>query len=183
LDVIPIDAKSVLDVGCGRGIIGALCRIYRNTSRIVGLDIYDPYLEFCRHMHFYDEVMKWDLRCTPLPFSDKEFDVTTAVEVVEHLTSEDALKLLEELERIAHTVVVSTPRTFFEQKTFDKNPFQRHISLLDQRVFRLRGYRVYGVGGMLFWGKNIKYVSSALASVTYMLPRLSSLLLCVKDQL
>jgi predicted TPR repeat methyltransferase len=42
-----VDVESLLDLGCGRGIVGALCRIYRAPRRLVGFDAWEPYLGFC----------------------------------------------------------------------------------------------------------------------------------------
>jgi predicted TPR repeat methyltransferase len=59
--MIPVDVESLLDLGCGRGIVGALCRIYRAPRRLVGLDAWEPYLSFCREHRLYDELVRWDL--------------------------------------------------------------------------------------------------------------------------
>jgi hypothetical protein len=40
LEEIPEDVDSLINVGYGRGIIGAMTRIYRNPKRLVGVDIY-----------------------------------------------------------------------------------------------------------------------------------------------
>ncbi|MEM3698134.1 MAG: hypothetical protein QXQ94_11715, partial [Candidatus Bathyarchaeia archaeon] len=53
LEQIPIEMNSLVDVGYGRGVIGALVKIYRNPERLVGIDAFPPYLEFCRCNNFY----------------------------------------------------------------------------------------------------------------------------------
>jgi hypothetical protein len=57
-----VNCELLVDLGCGRGIIGALCRIYRAPRRLVGIDAFEPYLAFCRQMRFYDEAIAVDLR-------------------------------------------------------------------------------------------------------------------------
>src|SRR5947199_3638926 len=84
LDAIPVDCKSLLDVGCGRGIIGALCRIYRRPESLVGIDGFEPYLEFTQGAGLYNETILRDLNQTPLPFRTQEFEVVTCIEVIEH---------------------------------------------------------------------------------------------------
>ena len=37
LEEIPKNVDSLVDVGCGRGIVGAMTRIYRNPKRLVEL--------------------------------------------------------------------------------------------------------------------------------------------------
>src|SRR6266566_7037695 len=115
LDAIPLNTKSLIDVGCGRGIIGALSRIFREPTRLVGIDGHRPYLDFCERFRFYDECLQWDLQRLPTPFSKGEFDVVTCVEVIEHLNKPSGFGLLNELERIGRRVVVTTPNVFFKQ--------------------------------------------------------------------
>jgi len=181
LDAIPLSFESLIDLGCGRGIIGALCRIYRDPTYLVGLDSHGPSVEFCRSHGFYDECMVQDLRDLPLQFRNNEFEVATCIEVVEHLAREAGERLIGEIERIARVSVITTPNIFSEQPEYDENPDQQHISRWFPRDFRLRGYRVYGVGDMVFAGRTIRYLSRGLAPVTKRVPALSSLLLCVKE--
>lgn len=181
LEAIPKEVKSLIDVGCGRGIIGALCRIYRDPLRLVGIDVYKPYLEFCNIFKFYDELMQLDLENSPLPFNDKEFEVATCIEVIEHLSRPAGERLLDDMERVAGRVIVTTPNRFFEQPEYDGNPYQKHLSIWRTKDFLERGYRVYGVGDMKICGRTVKYISGALGPLTRYMPKLSSLLLCVKN--
>jgi 2-polyprenyl-3-methyl-5-hydroxy-6-metoxy-1,4-benzoquinol methylase len=180
LNAIPANARTLLDVGCGRGIIGALCRIYREMDRQVGIDGYAPSLELCRRHAFYDELLDRRLEALPLPFAAHEFDVATCIEVIEHLPKPAGLALLAELERVAKCVVVSTPNGFLAQSDLDANPLQRHRSGWSVADFERRGYRVRGVGGMKVFGRHRRLLSAALEPATYYAPRLSELLLCVR---
>ena len=203
LEAIPVNCESLVDLGCGRGIIGALCRIYRAPRRIVGVDGFEPYLAFCRQMRFYDEVLAVDLREGWLPFREKEFQIATCIEVIEHLPKDAGITLLDELERIASCVIVTTPGIWFEQDDYDENPFQRHLSYWTTREFRARGYQVQGVGAISVgykirsaMGKVIgkrgvsvaqgkirgaaRRVSEALGPLSRSWPQLSTRLLCVK---
>ena len=175
LKLIPEETVSLLDLGCGRGIIGALCRIYRDTKKLVGVDIFDPYLRFCKKHNLYDTVLKWDLRKLPLPFKNNEFEVVVAIEVVEHLEKNDALKLIKEMERIAEKrVIISTPNIFFEQDTYDGNPFQMHRCILNYRQLRKLGYKVYVGGSLMFLNLQIPFIFTPVESRKF--KSLSSLL-------
>jgi SAM-dependent methyltransferase len=180
LEAIPTDAHSLLDAGCGGGVIGALCRIYRSMERQVGVDAYPPALELCRRHHFYDELMELDLTSSRLPFADGSFDVVTCVEVIEHLERGAGLRLLDELERVGRHVIVSTPNGFLEQDDLEGNPLQRHRSEWSVADFRARGYDVRGIGGMRIFGAHRRYASAALGPLTRYAPRLSELLLSQK---
>jgi hypothetical protein len=205
LDSIPVNCRSLLDVGCGRGIIGALCRIYRGLDRLVGVEGFEPYLEFSQKSGFYDHTILRDLNDTPLPFGTQEFEVVTCIEVIEHLEWSAGQKLLDELERIGSRVIVTTPNIRFQQGEYDGNIFQRHLSGWNPSNFKARGYRVYGAGnlnvgyalknatekvvgrvagGALFSGirNSARSVSQAFGPLTYNVPRLSTSLLCVLSQ-
>src|SRR2546427_5673212 len=108
LHFVPKGLGSVLDAGCGRGIVGAVMRIYREPNRVVGIDGFDPYLQFCRRTGMYDQLIEHDLRKFPLPFKSNEFDLGTSLEVIEHLSKEDGVRLLDGLERVSRMVRVST---------------------------------------------------------------------------
>lgn len=110
---IPVAARALVDLGCGRGIVGALCRIYREPARLVGGDVFEPYLEFCRAFRLYDEVLHWNLRTIPLPFKDGEFKVCTCIEVLEHLPKASGEALLDEMSRIASVVIVNDAKYIF----------------------------------------------------------------------
>jgi 2-polyprenyl-3-methyl-5-hydroxy-6-metoxy-1,4-benzoquinol methylase len=181
LDSIPLHARSLVDIGCGRGIVGALCRIYRKITRLVGVDGYQPSLEFCRFHHFYDELVERNIGEFPLVFRDKEFEVATCIEVIEHLPREEGLQLLDELERISSVVIVTTPNEFFHQPEYDENPYQKHLSSWTVGDFRRRGYDVQGIGGLKIFGRSRRVVSTALGPITRVVPRLSSAILCIKQ--
>jgi 2-polyprenyl-3-methyl-5-hydroxy-6-metoxy-1,4-benzoquinol methylase len=148
LEEIPKDVDSLIDVGCGRGIVGAMARIYRTPRRLVGVDIFQDYIDFCKKYSIYDELHCLDLRQTPLPFRDNEFSVATCIETIEHLPKKHGERLLDELHRIADTVIVSTPSVFFRQPKnhVGRNPFQEHVSKWTVEDFKKRGYEVRGVG-------------------------------------
>jgi ubiquinone/menaquinone biosynthesis C-methylase UbiE len=150
LEEIPIDVVSLIDVGCGRGIVGAMTRIYRSPRRLVGIDIFQEYIDFCKKYTMYDELKLLDLKQTPLPFQDHEFSVATCIETIEHLSKIQGEKLLEELRRIADIVIVSTPSSFIKQPEdyIAYNPFQAHVSKWTVKDFKKRGYVVKGVGSL-----------------------------------
>lgn len=180
LEQIPVKTESLVDVGCGRGVIGALVRIYRNPKRLVGIDAFRSYLNFCRRYNFYDELYLYDLRQTPLPFNDEEFDVATCIEVIEHLPKNNGFSLLNELQRIAKKVIITTPHGPLSQKAWDNNPFQKHLSCWYVKDFAKRGYTVKGVGDFIFSGRKIKYLSFFLSKFSYIMPKFSEALFAYK---
>jgi SAM-dependent methyltransferase len=101
---------SILDVGCGEGVLTAAWAQRPGVQRVVGVDVEDAGLR-----------REWARRArpglglsaapagAPLPFPDRAFDLVAAVEVLEHAAEPE--RLLGELARCARThVLVSVPR-------------------------------------------------------------------------
>lgn len=182
LHYVPKNVRTVLDVGCGRGVVGSLIKIYREPERIVGIDLFEPYINFCKNLGAYTEVRKHDLGTTPLPFGDQEFDLSVALEVIEHLPKPVGNRLLEELERVSGTVMLSTPNRLFSQASYDANQSQRHLSRWTIQDLKKRGYSVLGVGGLMVFGREILYLSYALGRLTLLLPQVSSSLMAIRTK-
>jgi ubiquinone/menaquinone biosynthesis C-methylase UbiE len=99
---------SVLDVGCGEGVLTHRWA-QRLEGRIVGLDLEDPAIQ-----------AEWEKRRAPnleyrvmkaenLPFADREFELATAIEVLEHVP--DPEHTVAEMARVASGhLLVSVPR-------------------------------------------------------------------------
>ncbi|HEX6711818.1 MAG TPA: class I SAM-dependent methyltransferase [Thermoleophilaceae bacterium] len=101
--------QSILDVGCGEGVLTEQWADKLGSGRIVGIDLDDPKLR-----------AEWDKRqranleyrvedATNLSFADGEFDMATAIEVLEHVP--DPERTVAEMARVAKRwVLVSVPR-------------------------------------------------------------------------
>jgi ubiquinone/menaquinone biosynthesis C-methylase UbiE len=99
---------SLLDVGCGEGVLTHQWA-QRIDGRVVGIDLDDPQLHEewkgrqCPNLEYM--VMKAE----NLPFTDNEFDVATAIEVLEHVP--DPEHTVSEMARVASGhLLVSVPR-------------------------------------------------------------------------
>lgn len=180
LGAIPIDTGSLLDVACGRGIIGALCRVYRSCGRLVGLDDDLPALEVCARHRFYDQLIDRPLMRLPLPFDDATFDVVTCVDGVGRLDRSAGEHLLVELERVARMVIITTPNGPARRQAVGAGPARRDRSEWRVRDFRARGYRVSGIGGFRLPGRGTGSTPALPALLGRYAPSLSEFLLCVR---
>jgi SAM-dependent methyltransferase len=79
----PHSALRILDVGCGTG---ANLEMLSQFGDAEGVDVSDEALEFCRRKGL---TVQKGLAET-LPYADESFDVTTALDVVEHLDNDVA---------------------------------------------------------------------------------------------
>jgi 2-polyprenyl-3-methyl-5-hydroxy-6-metoxy-1,4-benzoquinol methylase len=101
--------ESVLDVGCGEGVLTAEWAERLGEGRIVGIDLDDPKLraEWARRERPNLEFRAAD--ATALEFADGEFDLSTAIEVLEHVP--DPAATVAEMARVARRhLLVSVPR-------------------------------------------------------------------------
>ena len=101
--------QSVLDVGCGEGVLTERWAEGPGVDRVVGVDLEDAALR-----------AEWASRVRPnlefrtasadrLPFADGEFDLAAAIEVLEHVP--DPRRTLAEMRRVAaRHLLLSVPR-------------------------------------------------------------------------
>ncbi len=101
--------SSILDVGCGEGVLVCEWAERVGDGRVVGIDLDDPQLH-----------AEWEKRRRPnleyrvqkaedLPFESSEFDFASAIEVLEHVPEPD--HTLAEMARVAKRhLLVSVPR-------------------------------------------------------------------------
>jgi 2-polyprenyl-3-methyl-5-hydroxy-6-metoxy-1,4-benzoquinol methylase len=106
---VKADPQSLLDVGCGEAVLTHSWAQRLAPRRVVGIDLEDASIQ-----------AEWETRAAPnleykvmkaenLPFADGEFDVATAIEVLEHVP--DPAHTVAEMARVAERwLVVSVPR-------------------------------------------------------------------------
>ena len=101
--------RSVLDVGCGEGVLTASWAERLGGGRIVGIDLEDPKLEAEWAERRRPNLEFRAAEATSLSFADGEFDMAAAIEVLEHVPTPEAT--LAEMARVAERwLLVSVPR-------------------------------------------------------------------------
>ncbi len=103
ISAIPDDAETLLDAGCGSGLFlnSLLDSDTRNFSRLVGADISAEALKSVRTESHQSSI-------AAMPFVDRELDIVTCLEVLEHITVTDYDKTLREIARIAAKYILVT---------------------------------------------------------------------------
>ena len=100
--------KTLLDVGCGEGVLTHRWA-QRVPRRVVGLDLEDPALQEEWATRQAPNLEYRVMKAEHLPFADGEFDVATAIEVLEHVP--DPEHTVAEMARVAAGhLLVSVPR-------------------------------------------------------------------------
>jgi ubiquinone/menaquinone biosynthesis C-methylase UbiE len=101
--------ESVLDVGCGEGVLTFRWAEQLGSGRIVGVDLPDPKLAGEWADRRRDNLQYRAVDSDELPFEAGEFDLTAAIEVLEHVPTPE--RTLAEMARVARRhLLVSVPR-------------------------------------------------------------------------
>jgi 2-polyprenyl-3-methyl-5-hydroxy-6-metoxy-1,4-benzoquinol methylase len=101
--------RSILDVGCGEGVLTHKWAERLGDGRIVGIDLDDPKLRAEWEQRRRPNLEYRAEEATDLSFGDGEFDMATAIEVLEHVP--DPERTLAEMARVAERwLLVSVPR-------------------------------------------------------------------------
>jgi len=103
INLIPIDALTMLDVGCGNGsFVNFLINGSPNRfNKVVGIDSSKEAVK-------YVKTEKIDGAIDDLPFKDESFDLVTCLEVLEHLPQKDFKKGISELQRVSKKYIIVT---------------------------------------------------------------------------
>ncbi len=101
--------ESVLDIGCGEGVLTMQWAQRLGSARVVGIDLQDPKLEAEWRTRRRENLEFRALRAEELPFSDDEFDLVAAIEALEHIPQ--AERTIAEMARVGRRhLLVSVPR-------------------------------------------------------------------------
>ncbi len=116
--IIEVQPRSVLDVGCGFGLWGFLCREYLDVwngrvqpeewqVRIDGIELFEPYIQ-AHHRALYSSIRIADIREAVREIG--EYDLILAGDVIEHLDKADGERVVEQLYgRARRALIVNIP--------------------------------------------------------------------------
>jgi 2-polyprenyl-3-methyl-5-hydroxy-6-metoxy-1,4-benzoquinol methylase len=101
--------ESILDVGCGEGVLTHKWATRLGDKRVVGIDLEDPVIQAEWTKRQAPNLEYKVMKAENLPFADDEFDLASAIEVLEHVP--DPAHTVAEMARVAaRWVLVSVPR-------------------------------------------------------------------------
>jgi 2-polyprenyl-3-methyl-5-hydroxy-6-metoxy-1,4-benzoquinol methylase len=100
---------SVLDVGCGEGVLVHRWALAMPRARLVGIDLEEDSIQAGWAAHRAPNLEYRTMPAQDLPFASNEFELATAIEVLEHVP--DPEHTLAEMARCAERhLLVSVPR-------------------------------------------------------------------------
>lgn len=101
--------QSLLDVGCGEGVLVHQWAQRLGQARVVGIDLEEPSIQAGWAERQAPNLEYRVMRAENLPFAENEFDVLAAIEVLEHVP--DPEHTLSEMARCGQGhLLVSVPR-------------------------------------------------------------------------
>ena len=126
--------QSVLDVGVGYGKYGILAREYlefgvnykpfqERRIRIDGIEGFPDYIREGQRF-FYDDIFIGN--ASEIIPTLKTYDLILLIDVLEHFTKEEGLKLLKSCSQRAKHIIVSTPFDIGIQGAVFGNEYERH---------------------------------------------------------
>ncbi len=134
----------VLEVGCGKTPNMKWLGIRGST----GIDGYAPYLDEAKKEQLHAECVLGDVRELDQYFEPGQFDTVIALDVIEHVTKEDGLRMIRSMEKIAtRRIVLFTPSGFLPQHSYENNELQEHLSGWEAKEMKQLGYKVIGLLG------------------------------------
>lgn len=141
---------SVLDLGCGSD--PPLLRVM-NPKMYYGVDVFKPSIDALRQRCVSRQQLHYEFDVRNLNsvyFAENRFDVVVCVDVIEHLSKENGLKLIDNAKYWASKYVyISTPNGYLRQDPYDSNFFQEHLSGWTKEELEHLGFqRIWGGGGL-----------------------------------
>ncbi len=178
--IIRLQPKSVLDIGCGFGLWGFLCREYLDVwnervqpeqwqVRIDGVELWEPYIQ-SHQRSLYNNIILGDVR--EVADSLGEYDLIIAGDVIEHLDKPEGELVIEQLyDRAKLALLVNIPLSGnWDHPENYGNPGELHRSQWSPDDFapyapKYRGYELpCGQYGSFFCTKDLA-VESRLAGL------------------
>lgn len=121
--------SKILDIGAGSGTYIKLIKIKNEVcqkAKWTAIEAWKPYIEKYKLESIYDRVINQDARKIDWKTLG-HFDVVIAGDVLEHMSKEDAIELVENILNNANTLIISIPIVHMPQEELDGNPFEIHI--------------------------------------------------------
>jgi SAM-dependent methyltransferase len=138
--------KSVLDLGCGDN---SPLRHFPGKIHAEGVDAFPVSIEKSMTKGIHNNYHIMNVMDIDRKFGTDSFDCVIALDLIEHLSKEDGLKLLKKMETIARKkTIIFTPNGFLPQSAHGGNIWQIHKSGWTVKEMENMGYKVIGINGI-----------------------------------
>jgi hypothetical protein len=124
--ILPI--STVLDIGAGSGTykkMFAKNKLFED-SLWTAIEAWQPYIDDFRLVDLYNNVINNDVMKVDLS-SLGTFDITFMGDVLEHLSKQDAVELVDRVMSVSKNAVISIPIVHWPQSERHGNPYEVHV--------------------------------------------------------
>ncbi len=156
-EIIRLNPKTIMDVGCGLGIYGALCRVYLEGDNLydrenltwnkkenwkVKIDCIEGFDKYITdlHRHVYNNIYIGDAQ-EVIKDIKNAYDLVLAIDIIEHFDKISGRILLRELKRIGRSVIIATPIKP-EEQIIPENPLENHRSCWSKEELLSLGFNI-----------------------------------------
>jgi tetratricopeptide (TPR) repeat protein len=121
-----IEIKNVLDIGVGCGTYKDRYNFLLKDAFWTGIEIWPNYISKYNLNEKYQKIINEDAR--KFDFSNLENqNIVFAGDVLEHMTKDDAVFLVDNILKNADSLIVSIPIIHMPQGVYEGNPYEEHI--------------------------------------------------------
>ena len=120
--------STVLDIGAGSGTYRKMFTKNRvhTTAHWTAIEAWKPYIDNFKLTELYDSVINDDVRNVDIA-SLGQFDIVFMGDVLEHISKQDAIELVDKVMTVAKCAVISIPIVHWPQSDLHGNPFEVHV--------------------------------------------------------
>lgn len=123
------DVRRILDIGAGSGTYSKLLKQESKlcvNSEWVAVEAWQPYIKEFNLESLYDTVINEDARKLDWENIGK-FSVAIAGDVLEHMSKDEAVSLVDKILSHSKILIISLPIRFMPQEEIAGNPFEVHV--------------------------------------------------------
>lgn len=121
-EYLRLKPETVVDIGPGAGMYANWFRVM-HKAHWTAVEVWEPYVSEFDLDKKYDELILGDAREVELP----EADLYILGDVLEHMSKDEALALIEKVKAKAKHVFVSIPIIEYHQGAIYGNPYEEHV--------------------------------------------------------
>ena len=123
--ILQLNPTSVLDIGAGAGVYYDIVRRDLPASVVIdAIEAWQPYVDQFNLVNRYNNVFVGDVREYPF---EKQYDLVICGDILEHMSESDALKVWDNVSKIAKYAIISIPIIHYHQDAINGNPYEVHV--------------------------------------------------------
>lgn len=120
--------NKIVDIGAGSGTYSKMFRKSRlfTDATMIAIEAWEPYIQEYSLNDRYHTVINSDVR--KVDFAKiAPFDLVIMGDVLEHITKEEAIELVNTISKLTRYAIISIPIIHYPQGEYEGNPYEVHV--------------------------------------------------------